>query len=426
MDAVSCVGASFCVAVDTSGFATTYNGTSWSTPTDIDGSNALQALSCASVTLCDATDNTGNVLTYNATSWTPPANIDSTRSTTAVSCPATTFCAVADSSGFATVYQPLTTASQLVWNAAKSLPSILSDASNDYVYGPSGEPVEQVALATSTPTYLTYTASNTSWLATNNAGQQLAFWRYDAYGNLALGAPISPFGYAGQYMDPTSGLSAMRARWYAAQTGEFTTRDPAFASTDQAYVYAEDDPINRNDPSGLKTPPWYCLGIFNCSTTDLRFAQEKDLENFLYEAYGGALLGLQKQYRVSRSSDCKRVLRIWDLWDPNFGVGFELKIGYQSLGRQNRKEIGDDVTALVQGIVYNKKDGDQSVGTIDWEFWPSWIEDARLSTPLANALIQAQTTVGPPLFGRRYLAVNIHLLDDGPHHTVGHIPHALM
>jgi hypothetical protein len=52
------------------------------------------------------------------------------------------------------------TLSQFSWaDAASSLPVVISDGANDYVYGPGGQPVEQVALATSTPTYLTYTPS---------------------------------------------------------------------------------------------------------------------------------------------------------------------------------------------------------------------------------------------------------------------------
>ena len=38
--------------------------------------------------------------------------------------------------------------------------SVVSDGTNDYVYGPSGTPVEQVALATSSPTYMTYSSSD--------------------------------------------------------------------------------------------------------------------------------------------------------------------------------------------------------------------------------------------------------------------------
>ena len=143
--------------------------------------------------------------------------------------------------------------SQLTWGeiAGSGLPVVFSDSANDYVYGPSGTPVEQVALATSTPTYLTYTPSDSSWLSTNQAGDETGFWRYDAFGTLAFGSPTSPFGYSGQYTDASTGFVNDRARWYQAQTGEFTTRDPAFASTDTAYTYAGDDPVNEKDPTGL-------------------------------------------------------------------------------------------------------------------------------------------------------------------------------
>ncbi len=252
--AVACPTASVCVAVDTSGYATTYNGTSWATATDIDGSNALEALSCASSTSCDTTDNAGNLLTYNGSAWSTTTDIDAARSVNSVSCPTTTFCAAADGSGFVAVYQTLSETLQLTWNRNSGLSTVLSDSINDYIYGPTGEPVEQVSISGSSPTFLTYTPTDSSWLATNNAGQQLAFWRYDAFGTLTLGTPDSPFGYAGQYTDDTStnpsGLSNMRARWYDAQTGEFTTRDPAFSNTDQAYLYVGDDPVNEIDPTG--------------------------------------------------------------------------------------------------------------------------------------------------------------------------------
>jgi RHS repeat-associated protein len=250
--AVSCPTSSLCVAVDTSGYATTYNGTSWATPTDIDGSHALEALTCVSATSCDATDNAGDVLTYNGTSWSTASNIDSTRSINSVSCTSTSFCVAADGSGYAAVYHPLSTAStnQLIWDTNGSLSQVLADSTNYYVYGSTGEPVEQISLSSSTPTYLTYTASDSSWLATNNTGQQVAFWRYDAFGNLATGTPDSPFGYSGQYTDASTGFSNLRARFYESQTGGFTTRDPAFGSTDTAYTYAGGDPVNGSDPSG--------------------------------------------------------------------------------------------------------------------------------------------------------------------------------
>ena len=143
---------------------------------------------------------------------------------------------------------------------------LVADSSEDYIYGPAGTPVEQIALNTSTPTYLTYTPSNSTWISTNAAGDETSYWGYDAFGNLAFGAPTSPFGYSGQYTDANTGLVNDRARFYEPQTGGFTTRDPAFATTETAYTYADGDPVNGSDPSGLclqgppDAPPINCAG----------------------------------------------------------------------------------------------------------------------------------------------------------------------
>ncbi len=43
----------------------------------------------------------------------------------------------------------------------------------------------------------------------------------------------------------------MRARWYDTQSGVFTSVDPAVSSTNQPYQYANGDPVNNSDPSGM-------------------------------------------------------------------------------------------------------------------------------------------------------------------------------
>ena len=129
----------------------------------------------------------------------------------------------------------LRTSSQLTWDTAGSLESILSDGVNDYIYGPTGEPVEQINITPSpppnNPIFMTYTSADGTWLTTNSAGDQLAYWSYDAYGAGTIGTPDSPFGFGGQYTDVTGGTSLinMRARWYQPQSGEFTTQDPGLA-----------------------------------------------------------------------------------------------------------------------------------------------------------------------------------------------------
>jgi hypothetical protein len=55
---------------------------------------------------------------------------------------------------------------------------------------------------------LTYTAADDAWITTNETGDETGFWRYDAYGNLAIGTPASDFGSQPGYLDPVS-------RWWS-------------------------------------------------------------------------------------------------------------------------------------------------------------------------------------------------------------------
>ncbi|WP_262985342.1 RHS repeat-associated core domain-containing protein [Streptomyces sp. SDr-06] len=58
-----------------------------------------------------------------------------------------------------------------------------------------------------------------------------------------------PYRYAGAYLDPT-GLYKMGARSYDPSLGRFTSTDPSGQDTNP-YLYADGDPINRTDPTGL-------------------------------------------------------------------------------------------------------------------------------------------------------------------------------
>ena len=80
----------------------TYNGTTWSSPVDIDGSVDLTAVSCVTSSFCIAIDAAGNYLTYNGTSWTNYGNVDSNYPATfnLLSCVSTTFCMAGDEHGY--------------------------------------------------------------------------------------------------------------------------------------------------------------------------------------------------------------------------------------------------------------------------------------------------------------------------------------
>ncbi len=152
------------------------------------------------------------------------------------------------------------TTQRFTWNILSSVPQLLMDGSNAYIYGPQGTPlgsapIEQVSLAApnsqSSVTYL-YSDPEGVRLTFNSIGIIAAGASYDAYGNVIAGglSSVTPFGYAGGYTDPT-GLIYFVNRYYDPSTGQFLSVDPLVGITDQPYEYAGSDPVNLTDPTGL-------------------------------------------------------------------------------------------------------------------------------------------------------------------------------
>ena len=83
---------------------------------------------------------------------------------------------------------------------------------------------------------------------------------YDAFGRILAqsGVAINDYLFAGQQRDPVLGLDYLRARYYDPSVGRFTSADPLRMSPTrsddfQFYVYGDNDPANRTDPTGLLT-----------------------------------------------------------------------------------------------------------------------------------------------------------------------------
>ena len=95
---------------------------------------------------------------------------------------------------------------------------------------------------------------------TGGSGQSLNYDpvppRYDPYGTIDRGADgdgvvAQPFAYRGELQDAQTGLVDLRARMYNPASGQFLQRDPLEQQTGQAYAYANGNPVNQSDPSGL-------------------------------------------------------------------------------------------------------------------------------------------------------------------------------
>jgi RHS repeat-associated protein len=313
---VVCESSTFCVTIGSAGYAATYTG-SWATATDVDGSTALESISCVSTTYCVTSDGAGNVLTYSGT-WGSAKSIDAMRTLASVSCPTTAFCAAVDASGYAILYAqippPSPITAQFTWDTRGSLSQILSDATYDYIFGPANTPVEEISLTNSTPAFMTYTPTDSTWFTTNAAGDELGFYGYDAFGSLAFGTPDSTFGYSGQYADTTSGFANMRARFYDSQTGDFTSRDPAFADTDSAYNYADGDPVNETDPSGDWTHG-YCdseqASSFAPVSGGLRFVSQDAFVCGVVDGHGNVAIVTSSSFVNSSASSPAEIAEDW-------------------------------------------------------------------------------------------------------------------
>ncbi len=88
---VSCVSEDFCVAVDALGTATVWAGPDleWQIPADVDGTDALASVSCATSTACVAVDGAGQALWWSGSSWSTPSTVDGETPLGGVSCLAT-------------------------------------------------------------------------------------------------------------------------------------------------------------------------------------------------------------------------------------------------------------------------------------------------------------------------------------------------
>ena len=114
---------------------------------------------------------------------------------------------------------------------------------------------EQINNTTGTVLYLHHDQQGSTRLLTGSTGAKEASFTYDAYGNQTghTGTATTPLGYDGQYTSSDTGLIYLRARTYDPATAQFLSVDPLEMVTRAPYTYGEDNPLNRDDATGLSS-----------------------------------------------------------------------------------------------------------------------------------------------------------------------------
>jgi len=131
-----------------------------------------------------------------------------------------------------------------------------------YSYGLSSTPIT-VTVGWSTDSYLTDRLGSIIE-QTDRSGRALERNRYDPFGTLldlaghdSTRQPTTPFAFAGQYLDPATGLYQLRARQYDPTDGRFLEPDPVPTAPGDlsisAYAYVGDRPTALVDPGGEKS-----------------------------------------------------------------------------------------------------------------------------------------------------------------------------
>jgi RHS repeat-associated protein len=145
------------------------------------------------------------------------------------------------------------TTSYLTWDTAEELPSILSNGSYNFIYGPDDLPIEQINNTTGEVLYLHHDQQGSTRLLTGSTGKAEGAYTYTPYGAVQehTGTATTPLGYDGQYTSADTGLIYLRNRVYDPATAQFLSVDPLEKLTGAPYTYAGDNPVNEADPTGL-------------------------------------------------------------------------------------------------------------------------------------------------------------------------------
>jgi RHS repeat-associated protein len=88
-------------------------------------------------------------------------------------------------------------------------------------------------------------------LTSDSQGALIDVFRYDAFGALLAGTPVSPILHSGKYLYDSIGWYEYEARQYLPSLGRFAQPDPTgFADGPNLYTFVGNNPLSATDPRG--------------------------------------------------------------------------------------------------------------------------------------------------------------------------------
>ena len=112
--------------------------------------------------------------------------------------------------------------------------------------------------------------------------------------------------YTGREEDPDTGLYYYRARYYDRTLGIFTSQDPkGFAAGVNFYAYAQNNPVNANDPTGREIAVW-----------PMKVLPSPPPDNTFLIGVGGSAMAItgrrgESRYRLESISRSNRPVFFW-------------------------------------------------------------------------------------------------------------------
>ena len=153
-------------------------------------------------------------------------------------------------------------------------------------------------------------------------------------------------------------VSSVVNRYYDTATDQFLSIDPDVATTDQPYVFSNDDPLNTEDPLGLEPGTWMKYGA-NWPTGDLQNAIRSYLGNNIAVEQGSNSSKIvfidvddpAKQivydvpanaYRIARASN--GVTKYYDRTNDSWGT--DKSLGEEGLANSHYSNTGDSYSSV--------------------------------------------------------------------------------